>query len=227
MKTILTLTAALVSLAGPAMASAGAGAAEGGVSSKPPAGCNNPVIGVHYDDAYKTLRQAEDYKPGSRNYYVQELSDRRNEYLLAGISPKFRAEWFSSHKFPEKDQHCFNPIFDAINAAAKKTLPDFKPRGWDKHEGNEDDIIRDIVKKKHPGTEIMQVGTRGSWEIAKFNNGIPKNRWKYGMAWVKGAEFDDGYCRIVHVNILQDYSGGGSYADSKGVYINAIPSACK
>jgi hypothetical protein len=43
---------------------------------------------------------------------------------------------------------------------------------------------------------------------------------------VKGAQFDDGYCRIAYVNIIQDYSGGGSYGESRPNYIRAEPAGC-
>ena len=46
------------------------------------------------------------------------------------------------------------------------------------------------------------------------------------MAWVKSATLDDGFCRIVYVNIVQDYAGGSSYADSTANYINMEPAGC-
>jgi hypothetical protein len=65
-----------------------------------------------------------------------------------------------------------------------------------------------------------------SWEIEKLNNGLPSSRYKSGMAWVKSPKLDAGYCRIAHVNIVQDYSGGGTYADSKANFINLEPAGC-
>ena len=117
---------------------ANSGAAERGASSavhsaisaQPPADCGSGFWSVHYGDAYKTLREAEEYAPGLRNYYVRELSDRRNEYLLAGISPAFRKEWLASHHTSDKDAHCIVPLFDAIGAAAKRTLGRYRPTGY-------------------------------------------------------------------------------------------------
>src|SRR5690242_6592905 len=65
------------------------------ISARPDKGCG-VFFEVHYGDAYKTLREAEEYKPGLRDYYVRELSDHRNEYLLAGISANERKDWLSS-----------------------------------------------------------------------------------------------------------------------------------
>lgn len=195
------------------------------VPPRPPKGCGSPFYSVHYGDAYKTLREAEEFKPGARDYYVRELSDRRNEYLNAGISTKERAEWFSDHKIPEKEQHCLLPLFEAIGEAAKRTLPNYHPHGYTHH--GDDDLIRASIKDELPGAEVLGVGVMSdTWNIEKHRNGVPSLRYKYGMAWVKSAAFDDGYCRIAYVNVLQDYSGGGSYGESRPNYIRAEPAGC-
>ncbi|HEX6834794.1 MAG TPA: hypothetical protein VF132_14750 [Rudaea sp.] len=198
------------------------------ISAHAPKDCGGGFWSVHYDDAYRTLREAEEYKPGARTYYVRELSDRRNEYLLAGISPSFRKDWLSSHQTPEKEAHCIVPLFDEIGAAAKRTLPNFRPTSYKFHEASDEALIKEAIKDKMPEAVILETGVQqASWDIEKLNNGIPKDRYKYGMAWVKSPKFDDGYCRIVHVNIIQDYAGGGTYAESKSRYINMIPAGCK
>ena len=183
-------------------------------------------MSVHYSDALKTLRDAENYKATARQYYVRELSDNRNEYLEAGISPKFRQGWFGDHRTAEKDRHCMSGIFDAIGTAAKRTLPKYRPRGYTHHE--DDALIKEIAKQKLPDASILEVGVSSSdWEIEKLRNGLPRVRYKYGMAWVKTPSADDGYCRIVYVNVQQDYSGGGTFGSSRGNYIKTEPAGCK
>ena len=110
------------------------------ISPRAPKGCG-VVYGIHYGDAYKTLREAEDYKAGARTYYVRELSDRRNEYLLAGISPSFRKEWLTSHRTAEKDYPCIVPVFDEIGAAAKRTIQKYRPRGYTHHDSGEEQLM--------------------------------------------------------------------------------------
>ena len=197
------------------------------IEAKTPKGCG-AFFSYHYGEAYKTLREAEEYKAGLRDYYVRELSDYRNEYLNASISPNMRKEWLSSHKIAEKDQHCIVPLFDEIAAAAKRTLPKYRPRGYTHHESGEDDLILAAVKAELPDAEEISVGVSSpSWLIEKLGNGIPANRYKYGMAWVKSAKHDDGYCRIFYVNIVQDYAGGSSYGDSAANFIKSEPAGCK
>lgn len=196
------------------------------ISPKPPKGCSG-WYSYHYGDAYKTLQEVEAFRPGKSDYYVRELSDRRNEYLLAGISPHFRKDWFASHKIAEKDHHCMSGIFDAIGAAAKLTLPNYQPRGYTHHESGEDDLIKNAIKDEVPDAEFIDVGVSSpSWKIEKHGNGVPSSRYKYGMAWVKSATFDDGFCRIAYVNIVQDYAGGSSYGDSVANSISMEPAGC-
>ena len=196
------------------------------ISPKPPKGCSG-WYSYHYGDAYKTLQEVEDFRPGKRDYYVRELNDHRNEYLEASISPKERKEWFASHKIAEKDWHCMTPVFDAVAEAAKHTLPNFQPRGYTHHDSAEEQLIKDAVKAELADAEILDVGVSSpSWNIDKHSNGIPSARYKYGMAWVKSPSFDDGYCRIAYVNVVQDYAGGSSYGDSVGNYIRMEPAGC-
>lgn len=196
------------------------------IPDKVPKDCSGGFYSYHYEKALKTLREVEDFRTGKRDYYVHELSDRRNEYLLAGISPRLRADWISSHKVKEKDMHCVMPLFEAIHAAAKSTLPKYQPHGYTHHDGKEEDLMKEAVKAEIPDAQFIAVGVKSpSWMIEKHYNGIPSLRYKYGMAWVKSATFDDGYCRIMYVNILQDYDGTG-YADSRANYISMEPAGC-
>lgn len=196
------------------------------LSNKAPKGCGS--YSWHYGEAWQTLQETEDFRPGKRDYYVRERNDHRNEFLLAGISPGFRKDWFESHKTAEKDRHCMVEVFDAIGAAAKKTLPNYQPRGYTHHESGEDDLIKAAVKEELKDAEFLDVGVSSpSWNIEKHSNGIPSDRYKYGMAWVKAPSLDDGYCRIAYVNIVQDYAGGESYADSVANFIKFEPAGCK
>jgi hypothetical protein len=194
--------------------------------SRAPKGCGGGFYSIHYGDAMKTLREAENFKATERQYYVRELSDRHNEYLEAGISPKLREEWFTSHRTAQKDRHCMIGVFDALAAAAKRTLPKFRPRGYTHHD--DDSLIKEVVKQKIPDAQILEAGVSSpTWEIEKLRNGLPRVRYKYGMAWVKTASADDGYCRIAYVNVQQDYSGGGTFGESRGFYIKSEPAGCK
>ena len=69
-------------LAGLVMNTVDAQAVHGSISPTPPADCGGGFWSVHYGDAYKTLREAEDYTPGARTYYVRELNEAYNHFFF-------------------------------------------------------------------------------------------------------------------------------------------------
>ena len=196
------------------------------ISEKVEKGCGN--YSYHYGKALKTLREAEEYKASERDFYVTEWNDNRNEFLLAGISPSFRKNWFESHHTAEKDFHCMVPIFDELAAATKRTLPKYVPRGFVHHDSDEAKLMKEALKAEVGEFDLLTVGMKSkSWSIDHLRNGVPSSRYKQGMVWFKSPKDDDGFCRIAYVNIVQDYAGGESYADSVANYISMEPAGCK
>jgi hypothetical protein len=189
--------------------------------------CSDSFTEVHNEGMRKTLKEAEEYTPTLRNYYVEDFSDNRNEYLRAAISPSERKEWLTSHNIKPEDYPCFVPLFDQIAAAAKKTLPTYQPKGYILGTPAEFKLMRDKVDDLADAT-VLKIGIKSpSWLIEKDNYNFPTSRYKYGMIWVRNPKLDDGYCRIVFVNIIQDYAGGGTYGDSYGSFIKSEPAGCQ
>ncbi|HEV8592520.1 MAG TPA: hypothetical protein VGQ55_10490 [Pyrinomonadaceae bacterium] len=188
--------------------------------------CSDPFTEVHNESMRKTLKEAEEYTPTLRNYYVQDFNDNRNEYLWAAISPSRRKEWLTDHNIKTEDYGCFVPLFDQIATAAKKTLPTYQPKGYTLGTPAEFKLIRDQVNDLSNAT-VIKVGVKSpNWIIEKDNYNFPTARFKYGMVWARYPTKDDGYCRIIFVNIVQDYAGGGTYGASYGSFIKSEPAGC-
>ena len=188
--------------------------------------CSDGFTQVHTENMEKTRKEAEEYKPGLRDYYVQDFNDNRNEYLRAAISPSKRQEWLTSHNIAKESYPCFVPLFDAIAAAAKRTLPTYAPTGYNIRNAAEEKLmlgqVNDISQAK-----VLKVGLLSTtWRIAKDDYNFPTSRYKYGMIWARYPNLDDGFCRIIYVNIVQDYAGGGTYGDSYGNFIKSEPAGC-
>ena len=83
--------------------------------------CTSPTVRANLEDIEKTRKEAEEYRPGLRDYYVSTLDDRKNRYFEAAMMPSKRKEWYAN--MPIDMQNCFDPALDALAAAAKKTLP--------------------------------------------------------------------------------------------------------
>ena len=179
---------------------------------------SDAVTNVHLTDLEKTRKEAEEFRPGLRDYYVSTLSDRKNRYLEAALSPSERKEWLGGS--PEDFVKCLNPALDGLAAVARKTLPGYTgPSGYALGTPAENKAlfgaIDDIAQAK-----VLKVGIKEpNWLIDKNSLGIPTARYKHGVIWAQYPNRDDGFCRVFWVNIKQDYAGGGTYGASYGYYV--------
>ena len=186
---------------------------------------SDPVTNVHLADLEKTRKEAEEFRPGLRDYYVSTLSDRKNRYLEAALSPSERKEWLGGS--PEDFVKCLNPALDGLAAAARKTLPGYTgPAGYTLGTPAEKkallSAIDDIAQAK-----VLKVGIKeANWLIDKNSLGIPTARYKHGVIWAQYPNRDDGFCRIFWVNIKQDYAGGGTYGASYGYFVSRAFAGC-
>lgn len=171
------------------------------------------------------MKQAANYKPGARNFYVSDFNDNENLYLKAALSPRRRKKWFDDMKNPVMAE-CMAVKLDELAAIARTTLPTYRPTGFTVRNSAEEKVlltgVNDIAKAKVLGTGLADA----DWRIEKLRNGIPSARYKYGMIYARYSTSDDGFCRIVHVNIVQDYAGGGTYAASRARFIKTEPAGC-
>jgi len=188
--------------------------------------CNSDAVtNVHLTDLEKTRKEAEGFTPGSRGYYVSTLSDRKNLYLEAALSPSARKEWLG--KWPEDFVKCLEPALEGLAAVARKTLPGYTgPQGYTFGTPAETkallSAIDDIGQAK-----VLKVGLQeANWLIDKNSLGIPTARYKHGVIWAQYPNRDDGFCRIFWVNIKQDYAGGGTYGASYGYFVSRAFAGC-
>jgi hypothetical protein len=186
---------------------------------------SDPVAEVHLADLEKTRKEAEEFRPGLRNYYVSTLSDRKNLYLEAALSPSRRKEWLG--KWPADFVKCMDPALDGLAAVARKTLPGYTgPEGYTLGTPAEKKVllsaIDDIAQAK-----VLKVGIKqANWLIDKDSYNFPTVRYKHGVIWAQYPNSDDGFCRIFLVNIKQDYAGGGTYGASYGYFVSRAFAGC-
>jgi hypothetical protein len=186
---------------------------------------SDAVTAVHLADLEKTRKEAEGFRPGSRDYYVSELSDRKNIYLEAALSPSRRKEWLGGR--PEDFVKCLEPALEGLAAVARKTLPGYTgPRGYTLGTPAEKNALRSAIKDIAQA-KVLKVGIEeANWLIDKNSFGLPTARYKHGVIWAQYPNSDDGFCRIFWVNIKQDYAGGGTYGASYGYYVSRAFAGC-
>lgn len=181
------------------------------------------VLDVHMEDLEKTRAEAESFTP-ARDYYVSTLSDSKNIYLRAAISPAERKAWLGS--WSADFVNCITPALDNLAAVAKKTLPNYKLTGYNVRNAADERVVRSGVTDLSQATVYKVAMYSPSWKIAKDNYNFPTARFKHGAIWAKYPTSDDGFCRIIYVNVVQDYAGGGTYGDSYANFIRSEPAGC-
>lgn len=189
---------------------------------RPPAapvkkGCEDDVVfQVHNENITKTIEDAANFRPGSRDYYVQDFNDGHNEYLKAALSPSKRKEYVDKWKDPVLGK-CIDARLNDLEAAAAKTIGGYKPTGYTLGTPAEKAALRAAVTDIAQAT-VHSVGIKdNTWKIVYNDYGIPRGRKKLGKLWLKYPH--NKYCTIVWANVWQPYAGGGTYGASERDFI--------
>ncbi len=189
-------------------------------------GCaGDAAFGVHNERIVVTKKEAADYKPGARNYYVREYNDGENIYLMMAVSASRRQEFLGRWKDPEFVK-CMNTALDELGVIARKTLPTYRPSGFPIRNAAEEQILKGGVSELAKGTVFGGGFASAAWSIQKNRNDLPVARYKHGMIYARIPGVDDGFCRVFHINLVQDYSGGGTYNASKGKLVRTEFASC-
>lgn len=171
---------------------------------------------VWNDDIQKTIDDAKSFTPG-RDYFVRDFNDDENKYLKMAL-----ADW--KRKDVEKDwadeglKKCINDRLDILAAEAEKTIGGYKPIGYTFGTPAEKNILKSGVTDLNQAT-VYNVGTKSAnWKIYSNDIGIPTHRKRFGTIWAKYP--GDKYCKIIYVNLIQQYAGGGTYNSSEAQFIS-------
>jgi hypothetical protein len=186
--------------------------------------CERGATLVHLEDLEKTRKEAEGFRPGQREYFVSTLSHSKNIYLEAALLPSMRKQFLDSRGSPDFT-NCMNPALDRLAQVARRTIPSYTgPTTYTFGTPAEKKIlanaITDIAQAK-----VLKAGMRqANWLIEKDNFNFPTARYKHGVvvAQYPNSEF----CWVFWVNLVQSYSGGGTYGASYGNYVGRSLAGC-
>jgi hypothetical protein len=192
---------------------------------KPAGACDDSTLNLHLKDIAKTRAEAEEFTPGLRNYYVSTLSDRKNRYLEAALLPKVRTDWLKT--WSAESVNCMNVALDGLADAARKTIPGyFGPAGYTLGTPAEKKALHSAVDVS-TGKVLRSGLQQASWLISKNSYDLPTSRYKYGYVLVQYPDsVQSGLCWVFWVNLVQEYSGGGTYGDSYGNYVGRDLAGC-
>ncbi|MCE3226316.1 MAG: hypothetical protein K0S32_867 [Bacteroidetes bacterium] len=146
-------------------------------------------------------------------------------WIWRAVSPKDREDWagpFFSGFADQKNR--FYKELDKLADAFSKKVHLLNPTAelFEHHNAMDETLM----KKKVPVKTIYKIGIEyPNWEIEKNHLGIPLRRFK--RAYIYGDPADDSkYCRLYQVNLIQEYSGGGTYEATYAKYLDSWPRAC-
>jgi hypothetical protein len=186
---------------------------------------DNIWLQTHVEDINKRRSEVDSYTPG-RDWFVVESN---YDHLLFAVSPSAKQRWLTGANALEyKDCPSLVTALDQLNKSASAKLPTYIPDTKSfaiklpAYEQLMKGKIKDLADHK-----IFHIGVKqASWLIDKNNLGIPKSRYKHGMAWVRYVPNDHPYCRVYWINIIQDYAGGGTYGDSYAYFVRDDLAGC-
>jgi hypothetical protein len=176
----------------------------------------NIWVQSHLEDIGKRQKEVESFTP-ERGWLINA---NNYDHLLYAVSPAAREKWLSGANALAY-KNCLAAGFDRLAAAAANKLPLFLPNTGAYAQRNAAEVslmktkISDLADHK-----VFYAGIQeANWLVDKNEYGIPKNRYKHGMVYVRYVPNDHPYCRVYYINIIQDYAGGGTYGASYATFI--------
>jgi hypothetical protein len=176
----------------------------------------NIWVESHLEDIAKRQKEVDSFTPDRRWL----INSNNYDHLLYAVSPSAREKWLTGANALDY-KNCLASAFDKLAASAATKLPLFLPdtKAYAQHNLAEEKLMKskisDLAEHK-----IFYAGIQEpNWLIEKNDLGIPKARYKHGMAWVRYTPNDHPYCRVYYINVIQDYAGGGTYGASYATFI--------
>lgn len=184
--------------------------------------CSDAVTQVYLEDIAKYRAEAEEFRPGLRDYFVSTASDGKNKYLEAAMIPSERKDW---EKWDKEFRDCVFPALDAFAEAARKTIGGYTgPAGYTLGTPAEKKVLTSAINDLAQG-KLLKAGLKQpNWLIAKDSYNFPTARYRHGYAYVQYPK--TGLCWVFWINLVQDYAGGGTYGASYGNFISRALAGC-
>lgn len=178
----------------------------------------NPVFVFELEEIAKAKKQVDEYTAEDKLYLVDAVGA---EWLSRAVSMQTREEWAKDRLKKPFEKRKFAAALDALAASAAKKLPTYKGEfeNYKFHNAADEKMIKGVLTRI-ADYKIFSTGLDGnSWAIDKNDFGIPTARYKSGAIYLRDTTDDHPYCHLYHVNIIQDYAGGGTYGASNTLFV--------
>lgn len=186
-------------------------------------GSTNWWIDYQIEEIAKYKRQVDGWDPVNQVFPKSHTSD---DYIGLALSKKERAEWLQSKKLSPDAK--LEAALDALKASLTRRMPEYtiNPKAFNYRNAAEEKLLlaemSDIA-----GMKVFKIGfNQPTWLIDRNEWGIPKARYKHGLIYGRNPSSEDPFCRIWYINVVQEYSGAGTYGATTARYIEREFIAC-
>lgn len=179
-----------------------------------------------------------DYQIGQINEYKQRVDgwnpqthffpkpNSSDDYISLALSRKERTSWLSDKKVAPDAK--LDASLDDLKLSLTRRLPErtINQKSFNHRNAAEEKLVLARMSDV-PGMKVFKIGfNQPTWLIDKNELGIPKARYKHGMIYGRNPASEDPFCRIWYVNVVQEYSGAGTYGPTSARYIDKEFIAC-
>lgn len=179
-----------------------------------------------------------DYQIGKINEYKQQLEswnpanqvfprpNSSDDYISLALSTKERGSWLRDKKVAPDAK--LEATLNELKATLTRRLPEYTidSRSFTNRNAAEEKLL--IAEMSDvPGVKVFKIGfNQPTWLIDKNEWGIPKARYKHGLVYGRNPASEDQFCRVWYINVVQEYTGAGTYGPTQARYIEKEFIAC-
>jgi hypothetical protein len=171
----------------------------------------------------KYRSQLDSWNPETQIFPKPNSSD---DYISLALSKKERAAWLRDKKVEPNAK--LDASLDELKTLLVRRLPEYKinPKSFTNRNAAEEKLVLAEMSDV-PGLKVFKIGfNQPTWLIDKNEWGIPKARYKHGLVYGRNPNREDPFCRVWYVNVVQEYSGAGTYGPTEARYIEKEFIAC-
>ena len=186
-------------------------------------GSTNWWIDYQIEAITKYKQELESWNPDTQIFPKPGSSD---DYISLAFSKKERVTWLSDKKVEPNAK--LDATLDELKATLSRRLPEYtiNPKSFTNRNAAEEKMMLAQMTGV-PGIKVFKIGlNQPTWLIDKNEWGIPKARYKHGMIYGRNPASEDQFCRIWYVNVVQEYTGAGTYGPTQARYIEKEFIAC-
>jgi hypothetical protein len=186
-------------------------------------GSTNWWVDYQIGEIGKYQKQLESWNPANQIFPRPSSSD---DYIGLALSKKDRATWLQDKKVAPDAR--LEAALNGLKDVLSRRLPEYtiSPKSFNNRNAAEEKLVLAEMSDV-PGLRVFKIGfNQANWLIDKNGLGIPKARYKHGLVYGRNPASEDPFCRIWYVNVVQEYSGGGTFGATEARYIEKEYIAC-